>query len=69
MVGVDAIAACEVSGDGVSGSLVGGDCVGVEGGINTAGRDEQAVSQKRAAIANQLCKTLVFGAIWVYNLS
>ena len=68
-VGVDAAGARDAGGDGKSGRLDGGCCDGAEGGIDTAGRDEQAVSKKRTAIASQFWKTLAFRAIWVYNLS
>ena len=69
LVGVDVAGARDASGDGVSGRLVGACGDGADGGVTTDGRGTQAVSKKRAAIASQFCKTLAFGAIWVYNLS
>ena len=37
--------------------------------VVTAGRDTQAVSKNRIAMASEICKTLAFAVIWVYNLS
>jgi hypothetical protein len=68
LVWVDATGARDGGGDGVSGRPDGGCRDGAYGGVNTAGRDEQAVSMKRTAIASQLCETLAFIVIWVYNL-
>jgi hypothetical protein len=68
-VGGDTVVARDAIAAGVSGRLDSGCGDGADGGDSTAGRDEQAVSKKRAAIASQFCKTLAFRAIWVYNLS